>query len=173
MTSISGVSGIGPHLAAALAAKGISTAEHLAASSPETLCDIPGVGARRAASLVAAARRAFENTPNKPSKMPKAAARTVPRKAPVKIRPVSDPDKVETSPAPEKATIKVAKHSKKSAAKKSAAKKAAAKAMKALKKVAAELKAKQKAVTNKAAKKKAKKKAKATKDKKAGKSKKK
>jgi colicin import membrane protein len=173
MTPTSGVSGIGPHLVVSLSKKGILTAEQLAALSPEDLRDIPGIGARRAASLLAAARRALEIAPTKPSKMPKAAAPPVPRKAPVKTQPVSASNKVETAPAPQMPAIKVDKDSKKSAAKK-----AAKKAMKAQKKLAAEEKAKKKAVAKKAArkkadKKKAKKKIKASKSKMAGKPKKK
>jgi hypothetical protein len=57
MTPIRKVAGIGQALAAHLAAKGISTAEQLAKTSPETLRSIPRLGAQRASGLLAAAQK--------------------------------------------------------------------------------------------------------------------
>lgn len=57
MTPIHKVAGIGPVLAAHLAAIGITTAEQLAKTSPETLRTVPRLGAQRASGVVAAAQR--------------------------------------------------------------------------------------------------------------------
>lgn len=57
MTPIQKVAGIGQALAAHLAAIGITTAEQLAKTSPETLRSIPRLGAQRASGLLAAAQR--------------------------------------------------------------------------------------------------------------------
>lgn len=59
MTSLLEVSGVGPAMMAALAQKGISTAEDLAVASPEVLLEIPGIGPTRVASLYAAAQVAL------------------------------------------------------------------------------------------------------------------
>jgi hypothetical protein len=57
MTPIRKVAGVGQALAALLAAKGISTAEQLAKTSPEALRSIPRLGAERASALLAAAQK--------------------------------------------------------------------------------------------------------------------
>ena len=59
MTSLLKVSGVGPAMMAALAQKGISTAEDLAVASPEVLLEIPRVGPARVATLLAAAQAAI------------------------------------------------------------------------------------------------------------------
>jgi hypothetical protein len=57
MIPIGKVAGVGQALAALLAAKGISTAEQLAKTSPEALRSIPRLGAQRAFALLAAAQK--------------------------------------------------------------------------------------------------------------------
>jgi hypothetical protein len=64
MTPIRKVAGIGQALAAHLAAKGISTAEQLAKTSPETLRSIPRLGAQRASGLLAAAQKIVAGSEN-------------------------------------------------------------------------------------------------------------
>lgn len=187
MTRLLSIPGIGPHLVALLAKQGISTTQQLAMTSPAALRDIPGIGARRADSILSAARQALESPPPETAKLRKpaaqVAARKAPKKGPVTAGPVSTSDTVETSAASGKAAVKVEEDNKKAVAKtikaqKKAAKKAAAKekaeakaAAKAEKK--AEKKAAKKKAKKKAAKKKVEKAAKASKSKKSGKTKKK
>ncbi|KAA9006071.1 helix-hairpin-helix domain-containing protein [Histidinibacterium aquaticum] len=56
MTDVETVKGVGKVLAGHLRQKGIGSAESLAASSPEDLAEVPGIGAERAARLIAEAR---------------------------------------------------------------------------------------------------------------------
>lgn len=64
MTPIQKVAGIGQALSAHLAAKGISTAEQLATTSPETLQSIPRLGTQRASGLIAAAQKIVSGSEN-------------------------------------------------------------------------------------------------------------
>ena len=183
MTPLLSVPGIGPHLVALLAKQGISTTEQLAIASPAALRDIPGIGLRRADSLLTAARLALESTPPKASRVRKApaqaAARGAPQKVPPKAEPVTISDKVETSTAPGQAVVQDDKDNKKAAGKTIKAKKKAAAKEKAKTKAAAkaekkaEKKAAKKKARKKAAKKKVEKEAKASKSKTSGKTKKK
>ena len=156
MIPILDVSGIGPHLAALLAEKGITTAEQLAATLPTALLEIPGIGPQRAQTLLTAATLALKGDPPKPTKARKPSV------------PTAIADEVETA-AVKKVKGKKAKAKKKKLKKKAAAKKAAKK------KAAAKKATKKKAAAKKATKKKAKKKAarKKIKGKKNGKSRKK
>ena len=158
MIPILDVSGIGPHLAALLAEKGITTAEQLAATLPTALLEIPGIGPQRAQTLLTAATLALKGDPPKPTKARKPSVPTA----------IAIADEVETA-AVKKAKGKKAKAKKKKLKKKAAAKKAAKK------KAAAKKATKKKAAAKKATKKKAKKKAarKKIKGKKNGKSRKK
>ncbi|SDC92818.1 helix-hairpin-helix domain-containing protein [Ruegeria marina] len=56
MTSLSDIQGVGPALARLLSEHGYSDAESVAATTVETLMQIPGIGASRAAMIVAAAQ---------------------------------------------------------------------------------------------------------------------
>jgi hypothetical protein len=168
MTPLLSVSGIGPHMVVLLAKKGISTTEQLATTSPTSLREIPGIGVRRADTILAAALLALDNNPPKTSKMRKA-----PLKALAKSEPVTIADKAEASAAPGKAAIKSDKDNTKDAEKKTVGKKMGAKNKLSSKKTAEKTKAKKKSADKKAAKKKAKKKAakkkaKASKSKKSG-----
>lgn len=161
MTPILSVSGIGPHLVALLAEKGISTADQLATTSPAALLDIPGIGVRRAETLLAAARLVLESTPPKLSKARNAPVKAAARKAPQNAAVKDDEDNKKA--AAKKAAVKKIKTKKKPTSKKSVAKK------KAKERAAAKKKAKEKKVKKKAAKKNVK----ASKRKKGGKPKKK
>lgn len=154
MTPIRNVAGIGQALAALLAAKGISTAEQLAKTSPETLQSIPRLGAQRASGLVAAAQKTvagFENeaavsAPAAPGDSTKAEGAV--------------PAVLDEAPAPQVKTGKKAA-SAKSAKKSADAEKAANKKVKKAEKADAEKTAKK--VSAKAAKAESEKKAKAKK----------
>lgn len=67
VTPIQKVAGIGQVLAAHLAAIVISTAEQLAKTSPETLANIPRLGAQRASALLAAAQKIIADPENEAS----------------------------------------------------------------------------------------------------------
>lgn len=171
MTPIQKVAGIGQALAAHLATIGISTAEQLAKTSPETLANIPRLGAQRASGLLAAAQKIVAGPENEASVAAPAApvasreaSSAVPDEAPapqVNTDKNAAPKAASAKPAKkaaalEKTTNKKAKKIEKADAEKTA-KKVYAKAAKAAseKKVKAEKAPKKKVA--KAAKRKAKK----------------
>ena len=164
MTPVTNVSGIGPGLAAILAGKGIKTAEQFVATSAAELTTIPGIGARRAKVLLAAASQVSQAT---------------------SLKAIPAADKIQTQNLPElagkKAMAKKDKAKKRALAKKAVEKRKAKEKAAAKEKKAAKRRTK-KAVKKKKAKKAAhkmlkekadKKSAKASKSKKSGKSKKK
>ena len=67
MTPILNVAGIGPGLSKLLAEKGIATVEQFEAAPPEVIMEIPGIGERRAAALLAAAGQLVRNVPTEDS----------------------------------------------------------------------------------------------------------
>lgn len=148
MTSIQKVTGIGPVLASLLSAKGISTVEQLAKTSPEVLRSIPRLGAQRSSALLAAAQKLVTSpktqAPDTAAATPLANTEiksTIHEEVPaLKVKPkktkAKADKKADAKMASEKTTKKAAKLEKdaqktaKAAAKKSA-KKVSAKAAKA------------------------------------------
>ena len=95
-TSLSILSGLGEKTLERLAEHGFSTVEELASSEPDSLTQIPGIGAKTAEKVVSAGRDYLASLPS----LPEAPAETEAAEVVEEERPVEEPALVEATEEP-------------------------------------------------------------------------
>ena len=86
MASISKVRGVGPAIEKALTEQGFSSAEDIAAATPERLNRVPGIGAASAPRLIAAAKAAVASESPSSDDGPRRSEKSKPATEPAEPR---------------------------------------------------------------------------------------